>query len=95
MQAVSGHCPYILVVDITSHLNVTDSSVEGAVPVDQPVVPVHEAILVQAHKGLLHSCDQVVIHGEGQPVPVHTAAHAPQLPKDLAAVLLHPFEHLL
>lgn len=77
------------------NLDVTDCSVQGAAPVDQAVLPVDEALLVQPDEGLLDGGHQVVIHGEGQPLPVHADAHAPHLPKDLAAVGLHPTKHLL
>lgn len=50
---------------------------------------------MQPDKGLLDSSHQVVIHGEGKAVPVHTDPHASHLPKDLAAICLHPAKHLL
>ena len=78
-----------------AHLNIADCSVQGTAPVDQAVLPVDEALLVQPDKGLLHSAHQVVIHGECQPVPVHADAHAPHLPKDLATIGFHPGKHLL
>ncbi len=68
---------------------------QGAAPVDQPVLSVNQPLLKQPHKSLLHSCNQVVVHGESQAVPVHTDAHAPHLAEDLATVRLHPGEDLL
>ena len=68
---------------------------QGAAPIDQPVLSVDKAITMQPDKGLLDCRNQVVIHGEGTPAPVYADAHAPHLPKDLAAVGLHPSNYLL
>lgn len=77
------------------HLNVTDCSVQSATPVDQPVLSVDKALLVQPDKGLLDGSHQVVVHSKRQAVPVHADAHAPHLTKDLAAIGFHPCKHLL
>lgn len=78
-----------------AHLNVADCSVQGAAPVNQAVLSVDEALLMQPDKGLLNSPHQVVIHGECQSVPINTDAHAPHLTKDLATIGFHPSKHLL
>ena len=67
---------------------------QSAAPVDQSVLSVDQTLLKQPHKSFLHSCNQVVIHGESQAIPVHADAHAPHLAKDLATVRLHPGEDL-
>lgn len=80
---------------LKAHLDVTDCRVQGAAPVDQPVLSVDQALLVQPHKSFLHRRHQVIVHGESQAIPVYTDAHAPHLAEDLATVRLHPGKDLL
>ncbi len=76
------------------YLNFRDSRTQGAIPVDQAVIPVDEPILVEADEGLLDSCTPGSIHGEDKPVPINAAANAPQLITDAIALCLLPLKYL-
>mmetsp|Transcript_17815 Transcript_17815/g.30197 ORF Transcript_17815/g.30197 Transcript_17815/m.30197 type:complete len:323 (-) Transcript_17815:117-1085(-) len=77
------------------HLQVGESSLEGATPVDQSCGAVDEALLEHPHEGLGDSLGPLVVEGEGEAIPVDRDAVALELVVDLAAVLVLPLPHLL
>mmetsp|Transcript_25038 Transcript_25038/g.68033 ORF Transcript_25038/g.68033 Transcript_25038/m.68033 type:complete len:488 (-) Transcript_25038:327-1790(-) len=77
------------------HLNIRDSSLELAAPVDQAVVAVDGPIIVHAHKGLIHSTRHLGVHGKYAAAPVHRGSDAAQLVRDATSVHIHPLVHLL
>ena len=63
--------------------------VEGA-PVDDPVVPVDPALLVEVDEEAQDGAGVALVHGEALAPVVERGADAPELGHDLAAVLVQP-----
>ena len=76
-------------------LDVGDGRVERARPVDESLVAVDEALLVQAHERLEDGAHRHVVHGEARSVPVARRADALELVHNGVALLLLPLPDLL
>ncbi len=57
-------------------------ALQHRVPVDQPLAPVDQALLVESHKGFGHHLGQLVVHGEVFAAPVDAVAQAAHLPRN-------------
>ena len=62
-------------------------------PVDDPVVPVDPAALVEMDEPAHDGADVALVHREADPPVVHRRAHPPELVDDVAAVLVQPLPH--
>ncbi len=71
-------------------LVVGDGGLELAVPVDQAVAAVNEAVGEQAEEGLPDGPGADGVHGEALPLPIAGAAHALLLADDAGLVLVLP-----
>ena len=71
-------------------LQVRDRGVEFRVPVDQPLVAVDQAFLVELHEDAQHGAGQALVHGEALARPVAGRAQPAQLLQDRAAGFLPP-----
>jgi len=87
-QGVEGG--HVDVVDF----NVGDCGFEAGRPVDQPVVPVHQAVGMQPQKRGFHRRRQLVVHRKRLARPVGRRADAAQLLANLPPVRFHPRVHL-
>ena len=76
-------------------LEVRDRGVEFRVPVDQPLVAVDQAVLVELHEDAQHGTGQALVHGEALARPVAGRAEPAQLFQDRAARLFAPGPDLL
>src|SRR2546427_279313 len=77
-----------------SDLEVGDGGHQLGVPVHQALATVDQALLVQAHEGLVDDGRQLVVHGEVLAAPVHAVAHAAHLAGDGVAALVLPLPDL-
>ncbi len=77
------------------HLDVGERGQELGVPMDQPLVLVDQAGLVELHEHFEHGARQRFVHGEALPRPIARRAQSPELPGDGAAGFLLPFPHAL
>ena len=68
---------------VVVHLEVGDRRLQDRVPVHQPLAPVDQALVVEAHEDLDHCPGEALVHGEAFTAPVHRRAHAPDLPGDV------------
>ena len=73
----------------------SDSAVASNAPVDDPLGPVHQPVVVQALEDLLDGAREAVVHGEPLAAPCHTVAQPTHLAEDLPAGLGLPLPHLL
>src|SRR5690606_40954223 len=71
-------------------LEIGHRRLQPAVPVDQALVLVDQAVAVQLDEHLAHRRGQALVHGEALARPVGRGAEAVQLPVDLAAGALLP-----
>ncbi len=74
--------PFLLLV---FHLDVGQSGVATGAPVDQAVVAIDQAVLVQLDEHRAHRRGEAFVHGEALPLPVTGGAQAFQLADDLSA----------
>ena len=77
----------LLVIDLI----ITDGRLQVAIPVDQPVAAIDQAVAEHIEEGPAHRSLANGIHGETLPVPVTGAAHALLLGDDALLVLVLPF----
>ena len=77
------------------HFQIADRGFQLGVPVDQPLVAVEQAFVVQINEHLHHRAGEMRVHGELFPAPVHRTAQTAQLPGDGAAAFGLPFPHLV
>ncbi|CCW16631.1 hypothetical protein EBBID32_9680 [Sphingobium indicum BiD32] len=75
------------------HLQIGNGGSEMRVPIDQPLVAIEQAALVQFHEHLDHRLAEMRVHGELFAAPVHRTAQPPQLAGDGAAAFLLPLPH--
>ena len=71
-------------------LEVGDRGLQPAVPVDQALVLVDQAVAVELDEHLAHRGGEALVHGEALARPVGRGAQPMQLPADQAARLLLP-----
>ena len=96
--AVSEEIPRVRqrVVDLdVLDLEIGDRRAAVRAPVDDPVVAVDEAALVEVDEEAHHGADVVVVHREALAVVVERAAEPPELAHDHAAVLVQPLPDAL
>src|SRR5690606_28207855 len=77
------------------HLEIRDRRVKSWVPVDQALVPVDEAFLVELNEDLADGRRKTGVHGEALARPIWGSAEATELPGDGAARLRLPLPNLL
>ena len=71
-------------------LQIRDRGLQLAVPVDQPLVLVDQALAVEVDEHLAHRARQALVHGEALARPVGRGAEAMELAADQAAGALLP-----
>ena len=76
------------------HFQVGNGGAEMRVPVDEALVAIEEAALVQLHEGPDHGLRKALVHGEAFIGPVHGAAQATQLARDRPAAFRLPVPDL-
>ena len=77
------------------HLDVGQRGQAARAPVDDPLGPVDQAVVVQPLEDGLHRAGQALVHGEPLAGPVHAVAEPAHLAEDLAAGLGLPLPHPL
>ena len=77
------------------HLDIGKGGEAAGAPVDQPLPPVDQAVLMKPDEHLAHGLRQAVVHREPQPVPVARRAQPFELLDDRAAGLRFPVPHPL
>mmetsp|Transcript_65894 Transcript_65894/g.106266 ORF Transcript_65894/g.106266 Transcript_65894/m.106266 type:complete len:493 (+) Transcript_65894:1308-2786(+) len=81
------------------HFQVRQCRSEVPAPIYQAIIPVNQALVVEADEGLLNSSAEHRVHGEALPRPVHADSDSLHLRCDPTAVLLlpgpHPLQELL
>ena len=75
-------------------LEIGDRGLEAGVPVDQALVAIDQAFVVQLHEYLDDCLGEVRVHRELFAAPVHRTAQAAQLLRDLPAAFRLPLPHL-
>ena len=75
-------------------LEVGDGRLQLDVPVDQPLVAIDQAGLVERHEGMDHGLAQALVHGEALAAPVRRIAEPAHLADDGAARLRLPLPDL-
>ena len=82
--------PEVAVLLGVLHLGVRDGGVAVGAPVDHPVAPVDQALVIQPDEHLAHGVRAALVHGKALPLPVAAAAQLFQLADDAAAVAVLP-----
>mmetsp|Transcript_38932 Transcript_38932/g.105432 ORF Transcript_38932/g.105432 Transcript_38932/m.105432 type:complete len:406 (+) Transcript_38932:1744-2961(+) len=91
LVVIAGDAEIRLAGDVlVVHLEVREGRPQVGAPVDQAVVAVDEALVVEADEGLLHSPPEHLVHGESLPRPVDASSDLFELAADTVAVLLLP-----
>src|SRR6185437_12067758 len=76
-------------------LEIGNGGMQLGVPVDQPLVAIDQAFLVQADEDLAHRGAQALVHSETLALPIRRGAERPQLARDGAAALGFPLPDAL
>ena len=82
--------PEAALLALVLHLGVGNGGVAVGAPVDHPVAPVDQALVVQADEHLLDRVGAALVHGKPLPLPVTGGAQLFQLADDAAAVGVFP-----
>ena len=77
-------------LSLVLHLGVTEGGLAVGAPVDDPVAPVDELLVVERLEDLDHGLVAALVHGEPFPLPIAGGAHLPELLHDGGAVFLPP-----
>ena len=77
------------------HLDVGQRGQAARAPVDDPLGPVDEAVVVEPLEDRLHGAGQALVHGEALAGPVHAVAEPAHLAEDLPAGGGLPLPHPL
>ncbi|CCX38695.1 uncharacterized protein BN452_00310 [Clostridium sp. CAG:1013] len=72
------------------HLRVRDGGLAVGAPVDDPLAPVDQALVIQLDEHVAHSFGTALVHGKTEPVPVAGRTQQLQLFQDAAAELILP-----
>ena len=87
--------PELAVFLFADDLEVRDGGQQLRVPVDQPLAPVDQSLLVQLHEDLLDDLRELRVHREVFERPVGRSAHPSHLARDRRARLLLPLPDAL
>ena len=88
--SVVADMPEMALLGLILHLGVGQGGLAVGAPVDDPITPIDELLVVQGFEHLDHGLVAALVHGEPLPLPVAGGAHLPKLLHDGGAVLFPP-----